>query len=184
MINYVTIQVALCMLHRLLSFWENQGCSIHCSLVVRTEILCILVHIVREPLRSIVVIVCCLKITTQSLQDLAYITAHSTWILLVLDLLIDCVHCDPVSFCLHCTLESLFYFCLTCTLYNMHVDTVVISSPGVMLRLLFIQPGRWRRDLWMGRGVDSTHGMDKTFLTVGHLWWSSSGGRVKVTCLL
>lgn len=60
----------------------------------------------------------------------------------VLDLLIDCVHCDPVSFCLHCTLESLFYFCLTCILYNMHEDTVGISSAGVVPHLLFIQQAR------------------------------------------
>lgn len=152
------------MLRRLLSFCENQVCPIHCSLVVRTEILCILVHIVREPPRSIVVIVSSLKITTQSLQDLAYITAHSTWILLVLDLLIDCVHCDPVSFCLHCTLESLFYFCLTCILYNMHVNTVVISSPGVVLRLLFHSTRTLAvRDPRMdgtGSGFHSWHGQD------------------------
>ena len=61
---------------------------------------------------------CSLKITILSLEDLAYSSVHSTWIVLVLDLLIDCVHCDPGSFCLHCTLESLFYLCLTCILYN------------------------------------------------------------------
>lgn len=149
------------MLHRLQSFWENQGCPIHCSLVVRTEILCILVHIVWEPPRSIVVIVCSLKITIQSLQDLVYISVHSTWIVLVLDLLIDCVHCDPVSFCLHCTLEILFYFCLTCILYNMHVDTVVISSTGVMLHLLFIHQELVERSMdWTGSGFHAWHGQD------------------------
>lgn len=116
----------------LLSFCENQGCPIHHSLVVRTEIVCILVHIVQEPPRSMVVIVCSLKITNQSLQDLAYISVHSSPIGLVLDLLIDCVHCDPISLCLPCTLVGLFDFCLTCVLYNMHADTVVISCPGAL----------------------------------------------------
>lgn len=46
-INYVTIQqVVLQKFHRPLSFGEYRGCPIHCSIVVRTEILCILVHIV------------------------------------------------------------------------------------------------------------------------------------------
>lgn len=64
------------------SLWENQGCPIHCSFVLRTEIPCILVHIVRQLPRSIDVIVCSPKITVQILQDLAYISVHSTWVVL------------------------------------------------------------------------------------------------------
>lgn len=109
---------------RAYEFWRNSRLAHSLLPVVRTEILCILVHIVWEPPRSVVVIVCSLKKTAKSLWDLA----HSAWIVLVWDLLIDCVHCDPLSFCLLCTLERLFYFRMTCLLHNMHSDTDVSSS--------------------------------------------------------
>lgn len=152
------------MLHRPLSLWENQGCPLHCSLVVRSEIFGILVHIVWEPPSSIVVIVCSLKITIQSLKDLVHISVHSTQKVLVLDLLIDCVHCDHISFCLQGAIENVFYLYLTCPQNNMHVGTVELTS-----HLFFLFTRQWPA-VWM--------------FSAAHLRWRTSGGKVEVKCLL
>lgn len=138
--------------HRPVSFWKNLGCSCHCSLVVKSEILHILVHIVWEPARSIVVIVSSLKITIQSLQDLAHISFHSTQIVVVLDLLIDCVHCDPVSFCLRGTLLSMFLLKSSCSSgYGLQFDCLSCFGPCLWIHLCIslgsISPHK--TDLWI-----------------------------------
>lgn len=48
----------------------------------------------------------------------------------------------------------------------------------------FHSPGNGHRAVWMEGGADSTQGMARTLFSIGHLWWSTSGGRVEVTCLL
>lgn len=81
------------------------------------------------------------------------------------------------------TLHTWFYFCSTCLLYNIHADTVGISSAGVVFHL-FIQRS-WTWNLGQTeQGADSTQGIAGTAFSTGHLWWSTSGGRVEVTCLL
>ena len=107
---------------------------------------------------QIVVIVCSLEITVQSLQDLAYISAHSTWILLVLDPLIDCVHWD----------------------------TIVISSAGVIIFSFTRQHATAPYGRMGGGGAEKIplRTRPSPCLAPDTCGWSLWEGRVKVTCLL
>lgn len=132
--HYVTtLYVALRSVHWLLSLREIK---FHPP-VLRAEIPCILVHILWELSRSVVVIVCSPETAAQSLQDLVPISVHSTWIVPVWDLLIDCVHCYFL-FELH-TGELIFISAWPVFCTNTLSDAIVMPSAGVMPHLLSIQ---------------------------------------------